>query len=328
MMHCKQLGPVYGASPKTIYSIWRKRIWQQATKHLWITECPQYICGVTVVQKEACIKDFGHQALHVAATHPTPATGPISAPSWLPAPPFSAFPFQPLILHPRPSTPPPWLYPQRQIPSAADLTAMFPTFSGQPCPEPLPPPQVQTSGARRRCGERSALPRRRPSHARRNQGPFASARATSGRALESALAPSRPTAARPTRHLPTRTPRGVGGIRARPRAGGGACAAAARAPTAPRRAAAAGAGGRASGCGGGAGCEDADSSRIRDIRVIRVIRVMGPRREDRQGPRREESAASPRPGRPGRPRSAGSPGLGEAPCRGAARRVQRAGRAR
>ena len=64
---------------------------------------------------------------------------------YLPAIPFSTLPFQPSILSPRPSTPPPWLYPQRQSPSSADLMAMI--LSSLLCPavpataaSPPPPP--------------------------------------------------------------------------------------------------------------------------------------------------------------------------------------------
>ena len=184
-MHCKQVGPKYGASPKTIRNIWCKRSWKHATKHLWTPKNIQLIPKVTLAQPAASTNDFRcgtlivhdtgfrakanggpvshttgsiHQQLQTlhegngtpcgswnyplhgspdlpliflypavlgTATHPIPATEPRSFPSSLHALSCSALAFQPLVLSPRPSTPPPWLYPQRQGPAAANIMAMI-----------------------------------------------------------------------------------------------------------------------------------------------------------------------------------------------------------
>ena len=200
MMHCKQIGPIYGATPRTIRDIWHKRTWQNATRHLWsestyniksmregTTEQPAVgasnFCCQTL---QAGYKDFGSEASFGAERQPRSQPQPtnifkISAPGdetvydivktmrnhpphgnqdlprhfpspaahangmntipansffynpyYLPVLPYSALAFQPPMLSPRPSTPPPWLYPQRQSPSTADLMAMI--LSSLLCP--------------------------------------------------------------------------------------------------------------------------------------------------------------------------------------------------
>ena len=38
MLHCKQVAPKYGVTPKTIRDVWSGRSWAEATRPLWTEE--------------------------------------------------------------------------------------------------------------------------------------------------------------------------------------------------------------------------------------------------------------------------------------------------
>jgi hypothetical protein len=98
---------------------------------------------------------FHSTAALATATHSIPGTWPLTDRPCFPAPPFSALGFRPSILIPRPPTPPPWLYPQQQSPSAADLMTMIissllcpamPSAATAPPPPPGLPPRACGAG--------------------------------------------------------------------------------------------------------------------------------------------------------------------------------------